>query len=205
MRFNLLVGLMAAVAVGVVWLRAGRQLTIFVDRFIGVTVASVDVRHLQYDGGGLRIGEFPTALSMTFGTINNQVFDLTICSDTSHIVILKSHGRDFTFGPRTNPADRSGNPNIYFIPEPGDALTFTVTRSVLGWPTPFEFSFLTRTPWWKRYVYYRLIWKKPSGAQLTMLWRYEQDYFARSGWTEPAMMWNFETGLLEADIRRKHR
>lgn len=201
MRFNLLVGLFAGVALGVIWLITGRHLTMFLDRFLAVSVASVEVHRLQYDGGGLRIGEFPTTLSMTFGAIDNQTFDVTLCSDTSNMVVLRSRGRDFTLGPRTNPPDPSGKPDIYFIPERDDALRFTVTRSTLSWPTPFEFSILARTPWWKRYVYYQLIWKKRSGTQLVMLWRYEQDYFAGRGWTEPAMLWNFQTGLLRVDIR----
>lgn len=60
----------------------------------------------------------------------------------------------------------------------------------------------TRSPRWKRYVYYTLIWKKRSGATLTMRWRYEQDYYTHDprGWTEPLMMWNGQTGLLSVDI-----
>lgn len=83
MRFNLLTGLIAAAALGIVWLCAGRHLTVLVDRFLTVRVASIEVHHLQYDGGGLRIGEFPTVLSLTFGTIDNQPFDLTLRSDAT--------------------------------------------------------------------------------------------------------------------------
>jgi hypothetical protein len=96
--------------------------------------------------------------------------------------------------------DPSGRPDIYFVPERGDELSFAVSRSVLSWPTPFDYYIMVRTPRWKRYVYYRLVWKKRSGANLAMLWRYEQGYFAGSGWTKPAMMWNFQTGPLRADI-----
>lgn len=192
--------LVAAIVAGTAWLCTGRYLTVFLDRFVAVKVASAQVRHFQYDGGGLRIGEFPTTLSLTFGSIDNQKFPVTLCSDASNMAVLNRGGIRFTLGPRTNPVNSSGNPDIYFVPERGDALTFTTTRSVLGWPTPFEFSILTRTPWWKRYVYYRLTWKKVSGAELAMLWRYEQDNFAGSGWTEPAMMWNFQTGLLQVDM-----
>jgi hypothetical protein len=196
MRFGLLRLLITTVVLGIIWLCAGRYLTLFVDRFTTVSVESERVDNLVYDGGGFRVGE----LSMTFGSIDNQRFDLTLTSDASNMVVLTSAGRSFTLGPRTNPVDPSGRPEIYFIPERGDELSFTAGRSVLSWPTPFDFYILMRTPWWKRYVYYRLVWKKPSGATLAMLWRYEQDYFAGSGWTEPTMMWNFQTGLLQVDI-----
>lgn len=109
------------------------------------------------------------------------------------MVAVRSGGHSFTLGPQTRPADPSGRPGIYFIPEPHE-VSFTVSRSILGCPTPFEFNFLSRTRWWKRYVDYRLDWTKRSGAELAMYWRYEQDYFTGKGWTQPAMMWNFKIG-----------
>jgi hypothetical protein len=30
--------------------------------------------------------------------------------------------------------------------------------------------------------YYRLSWKKPSGAQLHIIWRYRQDFGSLNGW-----------------------
>ena len=197
--------LIATLMLGIIWLSIGRYLTLLLDRAITLRVASVRVESLEYDGGGFWIekplsGSYAPELSMTFGSIDNQRFDLCLCSDASNRVVLKSGGRSFTLGPRTNPVDPSGRPEIYLIPEPGDEVSFTVTRSILSWPTPFEINFLSRTPWWKRYVYYRLAWKKRSGAELAMHWRYEQDYFTGSGWTKPAMMWNFQTGLLRVDI-----
>lgn len=196
MRFSLLLLLITTIALGIIWLCTGRYLTLLLDRFITVRVASIRVDKLEYDGGGFRAGEF----SMTFGSIDNQRFDLTLHSDASKMVVLTSGGRFFILGPRTNSVDPSGRPDIHFIPERGDDLSLAATRSVLSWPTPFDFNIMIRTPWLKRYVYYRLVWKKRSGAALAMLWRYEQDYFAGSGWTTPAMMWNFQTGLLRVDI-----
>jgi len=137
---------------------------------------------------------------MTFGSIDNLRFDLCLCSDAANRVVLKSGGRSFTLGPRTNPVDPSGRPEIYLIPERGDQVSFIITRSILSWPTPFEFDIMIRSPWWKRYVYYRMVWKKRSGAELTMNWRYEQDYFTGRGWTRPEMMFNYQTGLLRVDI-----
>jgi hypothetical protein len=188
--------LVVAAAVAIAWLFLGQQLTLLLDRFITIGAASLPVSTLEYDGGGFLIGH----LQMTFGGIDNLRSDLELCSDSAHRVLLRTSGQFFTLGPRTNPVDPAGRPEIYFVAEPGDELSFSSSRSLIGWPTPFEFYIMIHSPWWKRYVYYRLVWKKRSGAKLEMRWRYEQDYYAATGWTEPAMMWNGQTGLLRVDI-----
>jgi hypothetical protein len=189
--------LLIALALAIGWLFAGRQLTLLLDRFVTIGAASLPISPREYDGGGFLIGQ----LQMTFGSIDNRRFDLVLRSDSTNRVVLSSGGHSFILGPRTNPVDPSGRPEIDFVPEPGDELSFTATGSVLAWPTPFEFNIMIpHSPWWKRYVYYRLLWKKRSGARLEMGWRYEQDYYAAGGWTRPAMMWNSQTGLLRVDI-----
>lgn len=199
LRRTWLLSLPGIIVLGVVWVGTGRTLTMLVDRVATSGVATTRVDSVEYDGGGFRIG----GLSLDFGTLDNQRFDLALSSDPSNHVVLSSGGHGFILGPRTNPVDPSGRPDIAFIPDAHDEASLTTTRSLLSWPTPFDINFMMRTPWWKRYVYYRLVWKKPSGAELTMSWRYEQDYYAGSGWTSPAMMWNFQTGLLRTNIRSR--
>ena len=59
-----------------------------------------------------------------------------------------------------------------FAAEPGDAASLIIDRSALIWPTPFDFNFMTgRSPSWKRHLYYRLSWRKASGARLDVLWK----------------------------------
>jgi hypothetical protein len=90
--------------------------------------------------------------------------------------------------------------------KPGDDVRVKASGSLLNRPTPFEISWLGgRLPWWKRYVYNRLVWKKPSGASLEMRWRYEQRWYAKTGWGEPLMMWNSQTGLLCVKIQQDWR
>jgi hypothetical protein len=185
------------VIVGVIWVYAGRNITLLVDRITTSEVATTRVDHLQYDGGGFGIA----GLSLDFGTLNNQRFDLALKLDPLNRVVLCSGGKSFVLGPLTSPVDSSGRPDIAFAADAHDTASLSITRSLLSWPTPLPVNFMVRTPWWKRYVYYRLVWRKPSGAELTMLWRYEQDYYTGDGWTRPAMMWNWQTGLLAADIR----
>lgn len=188
----------AAILAGlaVAWLYAGRRITSLLDRLITIPVASLPVGPVKYDGGGFVIGQ----LQMTFGSTDNLRSSVCLCSDTSGRVVLSAGGRFFTLGSRTNPVDPSGRPDIDLVAAPDDKLSFSARKSLFGWPTPFEFNFLMRSPWWKRYVYYRLSWKKRDGSALEMLWRYEQDYYSGDGWTKPAMMWNWHTGLIRVHI-----
>jgi hypothetical protein len=184
----------------VVWLSAGRRLALFLDRFVTAQTRSLPVSPLQYDGGGLLIG----GEAMTFGLVNNLRADLELATDSSHRAVLCTPHGTFTLGPRTNPVDPSGRPEITFVPDPTDELSFVTRASLLAWRAPFEFQiFGGPSPKWKRYVYYTLVWKKPSGAKLQMSWRYERQYYSARGWTTPAMMWNSQTGLLSIEIQAK--
>jgi hypothetical protein len=197
LRLSLLFVLVAALALGIVWVAAGRSATELTDRVLTIAVALPPVETRTFDGEGFRAA----GLSLTFGGPDNQRSDVKLCTDVPKRIVLASGGRRFVLGPRTNPIDASGRPDLDFVPDRGDTLSLTATRSLVGWPTPFEVDFMTSPPSWKRYVYYRLIWRKSSGAELRMSWRYEQDYFRGRGWTTPVMMWNFHTGLLGVDIR----
>ena len=183
MRLILNWPVLIAVVLIITWLSAGRRVKSLLDHLITIGVATLRVSPLQYDGGGLLIGQ----VEMTFGSTDNLRSNLVLCSDSLNRAILSSGGRTFTLGPRTNPVDPSGRPEIDFVSDPGDELSFTSRRSVFGWATSFEFNFMMRSPWWKRYVYYRLVWKKRDGRKLEMFWRYEQQYYSTSGWTTPEM------------------
>ena len=57
-----------------------------------------------------------------------------------------------------------------------------------------------QSPSWKRHIHYRLLWKKPSGAKLEMLWRYEQYFYPELGWGSGFMTREGSTGLISVDI-----
>ncbi|MBZ5608559.1 MAG: hypothetical protein LAP38_09890 [Acidobacteriia bacterium] len=201
MRLILIRSAILAVALVIAWVLAGRRLALLLDRLVTVGAASLPVSPLQYDGGGFRIG----GLAMTFGGLDNLRVDLRLSTDASNRVTLETAGQSFTLGPRTSGADPSGRPEFDFASEADDRVSFTTSRSALGWPTPFEFNIMIRhSPWWRRHVYYRLAWEKRSGAKLEMFWRYEQSYYAAGGWTQPEMLWNSRTGLVRVDITPAH-
>jgi hypothetical protein len=76
-------------------------------------------------------------------------------------------------------------------------ISLTKERSYLSWPNPFEMNFMTGwTPSKKRFTYYRLVAKKPSGARLEMLWRFEEYYYSRGGWAGADMVADPPMGLI---------
>jgi len=168
---------MAATALA--WLFAGRRISLVLDRIMTVTMESLPVSLFAYDGGNLKIGD--------------RLLSAGLQLDSGNRLILAAGGKAFTLG------HANGN---QFTADPGDRISFMIDRSYLSWPTPFEFNFMTgRSPSWKRHRYYRLFWRKSSGARLEMAWRYEQWFYSADGWTNADMTREGSTGLICVDIR----
>ena len=180
------------------WLWAGRMLTLAVDWMIPVPVRPLAASPLSYHGSEFLVG----GERLTIAMLNNENADLQVVTDMQNRVVL-SMGRDaFVLGPRTNAANPNGPLIVDFAADSGDQVRLSAHNSLLSWPNPFEVNWLGGSvPRWKKYVYYRLLWTKPSGARLQMRWRYERDYYQRTGWTEPLMMYNWQTGLMSVEIR----
>ena len=179
------------------WLSAGRVLTLVFDRVIPFPMRSLAVRSLAYHGSEFAVG----VERLTITKLDNENADLQFVTDLQNRVVL-SMGRDaFVLGPRTNPVNPNGPLIVDFVADSGDKVLLTAHESLLGWPNPFEISWLGGSvPRCKKYVYYRLVWTKPSGARLAMRWRYERDYYLRTGWTDPLMKYDFQTGLQSVEI-----
>ena len=100
-------------------------------------------------------------------------------------LVLIAGGRSFVLGSRAGTISGDDKPIPAFAAEPGDTASVTLERSLLGWPAPFSraVTYLSGPPTtWLRHLYYRLPWKKASGARLNMVWRCEQGYDAINGW-----------------------
>lgn len=100
-------------------------------------------------------------------------------------LILVAGGRSFVLGSRAGTIPGDEKPIPAFAAEPSDTASVTLERSLLGWPAPFTWAmtYLSGPPTtWLRHLYYRLSWKKASGARLNMVWRCEQGYEAINGW-----------------------
>ncbi len=184
----------AALAIAT-WLFASQPLSLLLDRVTTRRVAAIAQTPNHYGGGGFTAGD----VDLTFAGLDNLRTDVTLGSDEHSRLVLRSGGQAFTLGPRSAP-DPGGRPEIDFTPDPGDTVTLTHEESWLPWPTFLEWKLMTRTPAFKKHAYYHLQWRKKSGETLDMLWRYEQGKY-EAGWTKPAMLFNFETGLIRVAIR----
>ena len=139
--------------------------------------------------------------------LNNSKFDLSlndrngpapsIGTTKNDQLALADRGKVFAFGPVRTEAE-----NLATVPPAGDDASIEIRRSILNWPVPFEVNFMTgKSPSWKRHLYYRVRWRKSSGANLGMLWRYEQFFYSGNGWTSGFMTREGSTGLIRVDIK----
>jgi hypothetical protein len=189
-------GILIAFVVAIVatWIFSGRQVSLFLDRFGTIETASNRVNSLVYEGNGtggiLRIND----LELSLNDRNDPAPSIGTTKDDQ--LGLANGGKVFAFGPARSEAE-----NLAVVPSAGDDAFIQIRRSVLSWPTPFELNFMTgRSPSWKRHLYYRLFWKKRSGAKLEMLWRYEQYFYPGNGWASGFMTHEGSTGLIQLDI-----
>lgn len=182
------------IAILATWIFGGRQISLFLDRFGTIEMTSARINSLTYEGSGtggiLRVNDLGLSLNdrndpaPSIGTTKNDQLGLA------------NGGKVFAFGPA-----RSETENLTVVPPAGDDAAIEIRESILSWPTPFDLNFMTgHSPSWKRHVYYRLLWKKPSGAKLEMLWRYEQYFYPGSGWASGFMTYKGSTGLIQLDI-----
>jgi hypothetical protein len=183
------------IAILAAWIFGGRQISVFLDRFGTIEMTSARINSLAYEGSGtgglLHVNDLELSLNdqngptPSIGTTKNDQLGLA------------NGGKVFAFGPV-----RPGAENLAVVPPAGDDAYIEIRRSILSWPTPFDLNFMTgQSPSWKRHLYYRLLWKKPSGAKLEMLWRYEQYFYPGNGWASGFMTRAGSTGLIEVTIK----
>jgi hypothetical protein len=187
-----------AVAIGG-WIIGARPLSILVDRAHTVQVDSQPVTELGIDdvsGGMIRINSFLMNIEMP----DNRPFPMTMATDAQGRFGVTINGRLVALGSVADSAE--GSSRRVVRPEPGDRATLSISRSFISWPTPFDFNFMSgHSPSSKRHMYYRLLWHKSDGAELEMLWRYEQYFYGSDGWASGFMTRQGSTGLLRAKIQ----
>lgn len=209
------IALAAFLALGVLWLAFGRQLSVLLDRGTVVRVASLSPSPFGWNGVWLQFG--PPLGSVEPGFVGRspgiepdfRSLDLTgpgpLYGPAAEIAVgadgklaLSAGGRSLVLGVRagTFPSFGGDADMPGFAAEPGDTASVTIDRSMLAWPTPFDLNFMTgQSPTWKRHVHYSLSWVKVSGARLDMFWVFEQGYDGVNLWRAPG----FE-GLMRVEI-----
>jgi hypothetical protein len=175
MRLLLLRFAIAAASTLIVWVVAGSQLSMWLDRLGTVADVALPTGNYELDAEQFSIG--PKRWVLGAG--------VTIANDERGRMTLSSNGRTFAFGAVDGGRGESPGAYFQFHPDPGDHIAFVQRRSALAWPTPFRISILGgKTPTWARHSYRQLQWTKASGASITMVWRDLQSFFDGTGWTD---------------------
>ena len=185
-----------AAVLSILWLLAGRELSLIADRIGTIGTRSVPIKVVAYEGSG------------TGGTlvVNDFRLDLTPAhAETAppHVgttkdgeVALSFGGKVFSFGP-IKPDSQRTDEKLATVPQPGDIAVIEISHSAIGWIEPVRINFMTgQSPSWLRHVYYRVAWERRSGAKLDLVWRYEQHSYSGSGWGSSFMTRSGSTGLI---------
>ncbi len=202
LRIILLV-LVAAVAAFVLWYVAARPLALATESVSAEVLATPHIDKIGWNGTYLRLNDRIRGL-----TGSNDVAILQLSVDSAHRLVATAGGRTIELGAQSPVPLPDDNETIpAFAPDPGDRITFTQTRGRIAWPSWFATNYMTgNTPSWKRFVTDRLVWTKPSGATLTLLWRYEEYYYESEGhWMGADMVGPDSCGLVQADIAAAHK
>jgi hypothetical protein len=190
-------GILVALVIAIVasWIFAGRQISLFLDRFGTIEMTSARINSIAYEGSGtggiLHVNDLGLSLNDRSGPTPS------VGTTKNDQLALADQGKVFAFGSVRTEAE-----NLATVPPADDDASIELHRSVLSWPTPFDLNFMTgQSPSWKRHLYYRLLWKKSSGAKLEMLWRYEQYFYPGNGWANGFMTREGSTGLIHVTIK----
>ena len=178
----------------------------FVDRFETIEIASMPIRSVSYEGSGTGGWLTVNDVHLSLDDIIDPKIAVSIGSTKDNQFGLASGGKVFALGPLMSTAEH-GSDFLAVVPQAGDEAFLVTRHSTLSWPTPFDFNFMTgHSPSWKRHMYYELHWKKPSGATLNVIWRYEQPFYGQQlvpgdGWGSGFSVNEGSTGLIRVEIR----
>src|SRR5438046_1770697 len=125
------------VALSALWIFRGRQVSLFIDRFGTIETASERINSIAYQGSGtggiLHVNDL--GLSLNDVGPNHPTPNIGTTKDDQ--LALAVAGKVFAFGPPRS------EENLAAVQQEGDDASLTVRRSVLSWPTPFDFNFIT--------------------------------------------------------------
>ena len=188
-----------AAAVAALWIFRGREISSFVDRYWTVETGAAPIQSIRYEGSGTGGILIVNGVSLSLNDVRPGL-SLSIGSTKDNQLALASSGKVFAFGPLT-PASEDTGVQLATAPPSADQAFLVTRHSILSWPTPFDLNFMTgQSPSWKRHTYQEIRWKKSSGANLKMLWRYEQFFYAGNAWASGSMTREGSTGLIRIEI-----
>jgi hypothetical protein len=193
-RRLLLRSAIAIVSLGVLliaWMAGARSLSMVLDRLHTVEIDSRPIAQLgvaNANRGMLQVND----LSMNTARPDYSPFPMEMKIDPNRQFVVQSANHAIALG--------RVDDSLGVKPPPNDKARFQIERSMLSWPTPLAINFMSgHSPSWKRHLYYRLVWEKPDGGRLEMVWRYEQYFY--EDWASGFMTRGGTTGLIHVDIR----
>jgi hypothetical protein len=187
------------IAVLALWIFRGREISSFIDHYWTVETESAPIHSIAYEGNGTGGILILNELSLSLNEVSPGI-SLSVGSTKDNQLALASNGKVFPFGPLTSAPETDGE-RLATVPPPTDQAFLATRHSVLSWPNPLDFNLMTGRPSsWKRHIYYEVRWKKSSGVNLEMLWRYEQFFHPGNGWASGFMTSEGSTGLIRVKI-----
>ena len=195
-----LIALLLLIILCGLWLWRGRDLSTLIDRFHVVETDSRPIKSISYEGSGtgglLKVDD----LALSLNEVELSGAQPSIGTTKDNQVALSYNGKVFPFGPA------SGGDSLAATVPSDDVAVVRIQYSAIPWPNFFETNFMTgNSPKWKRHTYRKLTWKKPNGATLEMIWRYEQYFYQQDRWTNALMTREGVTGLIRVEISDSSR
>jgi hypothetical protein len=158
MRKILIIVFVLIVTMSILWVFAGRQISEFVDRFQTAETKPEPVRSISYDRPEAR-GEFAIDVPPARLFVALAPLDPHIGTNKENQLALAYAEKVFAFGPL-----RSEDTETLAAEVPSeDTALLERSHSFLPWLQLADRSF-------RRHWYFRVIWTKPNGAGLKMLW-----------------------------------
>jgi hypothetical protein len=170
MRKILITLLVVIATMSILWIFAGRQISLILERFGTIEVTSEPIKSLVYESGSGNGALIINGLHFTLDPADPDARAPNIGTTKDNQFALSFGGKVFPFGPSIKASDDSGQ--LAAAPEAEDLATFQRRRGVLNWIIPSDLKAAPTSMW--RHIYYRVVWQKKDRARLEMVWRYEQ-------------------------------
>ena len=200
MLMLLVIVVAGAATFAALWIFRGREISSFIDRYWTVETQSVPIQSIAYEGSGSGGILICNGVSLSLNDVRPDL-SLSVGSTKDNQLALATSSKVFPFGRLTSTSENTGE-RLATVPPLGDQAFLAIRHSVLSWPTPLDLNFMTgQSPSWKRHIYYEIRWKKSSGANLEMLWRYEQFLYQGDGWASGFMTRQGSTGLIRIEMK----
>jgi hypothetical protein len=197
---KILISLVILVVLAGAWFFVGQQIAPLVDRVWTIQSTSVPIHSIAYEGTGngglLHVGEHE--LGLTPANPQTELPHLGSTKDDQFALAMS--GKVFTFGPLNHTED---DRELTCDVESGDTAFLITRHSVIVRVNRTWFT-NHNLPMWRRGLYYALVWKKPTGASLELVWKFEQFFFPGNGWGETVMTRDQATGLTDIEISEPH-